>query len=219
MSYTTVQNKLSECNHFIDSKKYKERKGDGFVGNGFEEFLGISENNNRYSDLENLELKTKDINKSCLVTLFTSGKQDGNFKVPKGYFLKTYGKGNIDFMANLSNLRIIVLEDDTVQLVDTLKNKVLYEIFRSELEPLFINKLKNLLIAYYIKKGDMNIITCTRYFKNFSSDKFFNLIRTGKITISLRDSGDHDHGTAFRISDGRIHEVYESNETKMWVKK
>ena len=61
MSYTTIQYKLSECNHFIDSKKYKERKGDGFVGNGFEEFLGISENNKRHSDLEGLELKTKDL--------------------------------------------------------------------------------------------------------------------------------------------------------------
>ena len=53
--------------------KYTRNQGDsyGLLGNIFEDFLGLTENNLRMPDYKNIELKTKNINSQSFVSLFS----------------------------------------------------------------------------------------------------------------------------------------------------
>ena len=76
-----------------------QRKGDGAVGNTFEDELGLKENNIAAPDLKNYELKVKRKGASGLQTLFN---KEGEWQMKQIEFLEEYGFPHTKYIGEIS---------------------------------------------------------------------------------------------------------------------
>ena len=87
--------------------KYTRSQGDsdGLLGNIFEDFLGLTENNLRMPDYKNIELKTKNINSQSFVSLF-SIRPNSCKNIPT-ILREKYGSPEQEGLPNILNTRVL----------------------------------------------------------------------------------------------------------------
>lgn len=230
--------KFVKSRKWIDYKRI-QGKSDGLLGNIFEDLIGLKENNKRTSDYFDIEIKTKNLKSSSLVSLFcysidsiknSSSKIREEFGVEdetsyKKIFNSTikYGewnthRGGYSFrLEEKDDKRLYLKIMKTIEnyLVDQDKYYWSYEKIQN-----LIGKIKN---CFYVE-GEINKQTkqvkyskATLY-KNANFKKFWDLLKTKDITVDFRigiyKSGKnkgktHDHGTPFRIKKNKLEDLYE----------
>jgi hypothetical protein len=202
---------------------YWIRGGDGVLGSSLEFHLGIIENNNNTPDLDFAELKTKQIARSAMDTLFSCGtrkptkkKPVANWKIPdKHYLRKKFGTGYQDITMDRENkhgLRLF-LENESI-VVKEKDGLIIYEKPINEIERDFLSKLKNQCYVELERVGTKQMrIVRTTICKNASFEKLLVKFAEGKIKLENRVGEDgHDHGTAFRGQKRIVTELYETIE-------
>ena len=207
----------------------KSENNDGAIGNTFEKYLGVKENNLKDADFEDWEIKTKKQFSKTATTLFSLKPS----YPPKGdrYMLDKFGEADEDF-PNCKNLNTSIychkanqyygnnfyqleLSDDKITLVVKDKNQTVFD------KNVYWNftdikksakKLKNTVIITAEKKEINNKI----HFKyieikaliNFQFEKLIDSFKSGTIYYEHRWSPDktgakrgkdHNHGGGFRI--------------------
>jgi hypothetical protein len=194
----------------------KTDHNDGAIGNTFEFYLGVKENNLRDSDFDGWEIKTKKKFSKTATTLFSRKPTE-----PKGgdkYMLDKYGVPDQTFPAckNLNTsiyankwcsyyqkfkykLELDKSQNKLIMLVKNMKDKLIDDSVYWSFNDLMLGakKLKNTFVVQAEKKLINNkysfkYINADAYY-NFSFDKFLDSIENGVIRYEHRWSPDK-HG-------------------------
>ena len=206
------------------------RTGDTGIGYTLETLLGIKENNDAGADIHGVgELKAKRKGTGSKTTLFTCSPIwiERKAQVIEDYGWIDEGKNRINFYTTLfgnkynsHNLKLEI-EQETMVFIDG-DGKRLGEWLFDDLKIKLDNKLKNLLLVTADTKRQSGKTyfhyNKAQYFTDYSSDKFFDMIRNGKIVIEprlhiSRDSGRiRDSGVAVRISEKNMLDFYRNRQ-------
>lgn len=206
------------------------RTGNTGIGYTLETLLGIEENNDSGADIYGVgELKAKRRNTSSRTTLITCSPVwiQSKVQIIKDYGWNDEKKNRINFYTtlygnkyNTHNLKLKA-EQEAVVFIDG-NGKRLGEWLFSDLKPKLDNKLKNLLLVTADTKKQSGKTYFhyneAKYFTNYSSDTFFDMIRAGKIVVETRlyvsrASGKiRDRGIAFRISENNMFDLYQNKQ-------
>lgn len=154
MNKQNIIDKFNEKNIYIIPEEYLKRGWDGILGNSIEEILGIKENNNTSSDLENYEVKTKKNNSNSKITLFNRGNRRKTEKdpylhwnVPLSYILESFNTGYVDVNINTNKHNLCLeVNSDTIEIIQYPNNKKLYQIYLNDLDNILKTKLKNIIL-------------------------------------------------------------------------
>lgn len=211
---------------------------DGLLGNIFEDFLGLTENNLRMPDYKNIELKTKNINSQSFVSLF-SVRPNSCKNIPT-ILREKYGSPEEEGSPNILNTRVLFekwnthrngysfklskLDNKLFINIKSISSEELLDNFQyywniDDIEKIFNSKIKN---SAYItgeinKETKMVKFEKINIFKNADFKKFIELLKNNDICVEFRigvyKSGikkgkTHDHGTAFRIKKSNFSELY-----------
>lgn len=220
----------------------KNSSNDGILGNALEDFLGVKENNKKKPDYDNYEIKTKKNFSNSDISLFCcsidstkranteirekfgdidneSNKKIFNFTVKYevwsshrvGYSYKLELKDNKLFLK--------IKDEKTNQIIDN-------EMYHWTFDKIMKNfqKIKN--ISYfegeYNKNSNQVKFNKMTIYENVNFSKFIDLFNKGYIVVDFRigvyKSGKrigmtHDHGTAFRIKESKLMNIFDKRET------
>lgn len=220
-----VQKKLSE----IKKKGYVKslRKGPTGIGYTLETLLKIKENNISSPDLGEVELKAQRENHSGMTTLFTFNNKAWKMKPLDA--IKNYGSVDKDgrmgmyytmgMKPNSAGLFLSINEE--VVSIRNIDGNIIAEWKLSEIEKRFESKVKNvLLVKAKVEERDgieYFLFDRARLLSQGTSKSILkNQFENEQILIDLRlhDKGTmaRNHGTAFRIFENDIDELYEKIE-------
>ena len=211
MDITQLKEKLSDINRrgYVVSK----RKGNTGIGYTLENLLGVEENNLRTPDLGNIELKSRRIKSTSLLTMFTFNYSI--WKIEQEELIKQYGYYKDGRWAlyttvkNKPNNRgfYIKIEQDYVRLYH---EDGLCAI-EWQLEGL-IDDLKNKLSNVLLVEADSRKVEENEEFwykeahllTGIIVEKFLEYIKNGTIAVDLRmhinkNGVVRNHGTGFRL--------------------
>ena len=193
-----------------------QRKGDGAVGNTFENELGLKENNIAAPDIEGNEVKVKRKGASGLQTLFN---KEGEWQMKQIEFLEEYGFPHTKYIGEMSgqstitkspNKRGFYYESDDDYLYVKVNDVIVVRWDWCKLVEAFGNKFPNCIKVLAETKKE-NGIEYFHYdeaylFKGTTKEKFRDLIEDDLISIDFRlytqynkNKGIRNRGTAFRI--------------------
>lgn len=202
-----------------------QRKGDGAVGNTFEDELGLQENNIAGPDIEGNELKAARRGAGGKQTLFT---KEGDWVVPQRDYVETYGfphttkigemSGQSTVTKTVNNRGLsIVTTDDYCAVVygDTIIVKWDWETLVNQFAKKFPACVK--VFADVEKRDGVEYFHYNEAYRFIGTDK--NLFRTAiendMIAIDIRMRTQNmigkslrNRGTAFRINHGRMEELF-----------
>lgn len=202
-----------------------QRKGDGAVGNTFEDELGLQENNIAGPDIEGNELKAARRGAGGKQTLFT---KEGDWVVPQRDYVETYGfphttkigemSGQSTVTKTVNNRGLsIVTTDDYCAVVygDTIIVKWDWETLVNQFAKKFPACVK--VFANVEKRDGVEYFHYNEAYRFIGTDK--NLFRTAiendMIAIDIRMRTQNmigkslrNRGTAFRINHGRMEELF-----------
>lgn len=210
------------------------RRGPTGIGKTLEDLLYITENNISGADLDHLgELKSARNGQTSMVTLFTKSPKPPRVN---GTLLQTYGYINPNrasrnilhttisgtnyntvnstpygFKAEVVGTRLYLLSDSPNQVEAYWEREDLREAFDRKLPRLIFVKANTSGIG---ANEEFHFVEAY-YLEGFSFENFESLIESGVIKIDIRigqypDGRTHDHGTAFRIMNDRIDDLFES---------
>ena len=187
---------------------------DGVYGRKYEKEKGVKENNDQGSDLPNLELKSKKPGSKSRDTLFSKEpKWDTNgivsrskdlldlYKNPDGKLntTMTYGKpNNVGFYISDSD------DSEHLCVYHTEHKQPIGRYVWSEILSTAATKLKNVNKAVF---HDEKRYTENKY-RGFSPAKFRSLLQEGGIVVEFRMRVGKNRGTAFRVNQDRLKELY-----------
>lgn len=212
------------------------RSGNTGIGKTLEDLLGIDENNIPGPNATMLELKSARKNVSSMLTLFTksplprgansvllqrfgynSARGDNRKELHTTVNAKDYNqlKGKHGFKIDIKKDRInlITPRDETLGYWD-----------KETLKKCFEKKLPKLL---YVKAKTRGRGSNEEFWFNeawllsgFSFENFLNLLRDRVVFVDIRigqysDGRTHDHGTAFRVSPGKLDLCFEHRKRIM----
>lgn len=202
------------------------RQGDTGVGHTLEQEIGLTENNISGPDLENIELKAQRKNSSSKITLFTLDK--GAWKVNQRDLILEYGyidsKGRRSLYCTVSNRPnpqnlYTVLMENKFCLFHT-SGKLIAEWRIESLVDAFSTKMPNLILVIadcrLDSKGKEEFwYNEVYYLEGVDRNKFVEFLRNGVITVDLRmhlkrNNTVRNHGTAFRIEEKNLPELFSS---------
>ena len=202
-----------------------QRKGDGAVGNTFEDELGLQENNILGPDIEGNELKAARRGAGGKQTLFT---KEGDWVVPQRDYVETYGfphttkigemSGQSTVTKTVNNRGLsIVTTDDYCAVVygDTIIVKWDWETLVNQFAKKFPACVK--VFANVEKRDGVEYFHYNEAYRFIGTDK--NLFRTAiendMIAIDIRMRTQNmigkslrNRGTAFRINHSRMEELF-----------
>ena len=202
-----------------------QRKGDGAVGNTFEDELGLQENNIAGPDIEGNELKAARRGAGGKQTLFT---KEGDWVVPQRDYVETYGfphttkigemSGQSTVTKTVNNRGLsIVTTDDYCAVVygDNIIVKWDWETLVNQFAKKFPACVK--VFANVEKRDGVEYFHYNEAYRFIGTDK--NLFRTAiendMIAIDIRMRTQNmigkslrNRGTAFRINHGRMVELF-----------
>lgn len=202
-----------------------QRKGDGAVGNTFEDELGLQENNIAGPDIEGNELKAARRGAGGKQTLFT---KEGDWVVPQRDYVETYGfphttkigemSGQSTVTKTVNNRGLsIVTTDDYCAVVygDTIIVKWDWETLVNQFAKKFPACVK--VFANVEKRDGVEYFHYNEAYRFIGTDK--NLFRTAiendMIAIDIRMRTQNmigkslrNRGTAFRINHSRMEELF-----------
>lgn len=202
-----------------------QRKGDGAVGNTFEDELGLQENNIAGPDIEGNELKAARRGAGGKQTLFT---KEGDWVVPQRDYVETYGfphttkigemSGQSTVTKTVNNRGLsIVTTDDYCAVVygDTIIVKWDWETLVNQFAKKFPACVK--VFADVEKRDGVEYFHYNEAYRFIGTDK--NLFRTAiendMIAIDIRMRTQNmigkslrNRGTAFRINHSRMEELF-----------
>lgn len=202
-----------------------QRKGDGAVGNTFEDELGLQENNIAGPDIEGNELKAARRGAGGKQTLFT---KEGDWVVPQRDYVETYGfphttkigemSGQSTVTKTVNNRGLsIVTTDDYCAVVygDTIIVKWDWETLVNQFAKKFPACVK--VFANVEKRDGVEYFHYNEAYRFIGTDK--NLFRTAiendMIAIDIRmrtqkmiGKSLRNRGTAFRINHSRMEELF-----------
>ncbi|MGI8468945.1 MAG: MvaI/BcnI family restriction endonuclease [Pyrinomonadaceae bacterium] len=190
-------------------KSNRTAKNDGAIGNTFEDYLGVRENNLKDPDFEGFEVKSKKELTTSYLSLFTKspshpkaanaflknkfGQSDGDFPALKKLNSSIFGhRWNSLYGSYKMKLEVDKREKKLILLVndynDNLISNAVYWSFE-ELE-----KAASKISSLFFVSASTNIIEDVRYFHynsakvflNFDFDKFLTAIKNGKIMFDIR---------------------------------
>lgn len=223
--------KLNEINKMGYIKTH--RSGPTGIGKTLEDLLGITENNISNSDLEDLgELKSCRNNQLSMVTLFTKSPSPPKVNTT---LLETYGyydpnrRGRKILHTTINGINYnsingtpygfkVELEGDRLYLKTNFPKKVDAYWEKDDLKKSFERKLPKLIFVKANSRGvgkneEFHFVEAYQL-EGFSFEKFVDLITNGIIKIDIRigqypDGRTHDHGTAFRVINNYIDELFD----------
>lgn len=193
-----------------------QRKGDGAVGNTFEDELGLQENNIAGPDIEGNELKVKRATASGLQTLFN---KEGEWQMTQIEFLEGYGFPHTKYVGEKTaqstvkktpNKRGYYFETDEEHLYVKCKDVTIVKWNWTQLIEQFGKKFPN-CIKVLAETKKIEGVEYFHYnkaylFKGTTKEKFKELIEEDVISIDFRlytqynkGKGVRNRGTAFRI--------------------
>lgn len=230
MTLEEIKSKLTYLKNLGFIKPVYEHSGG--IGNTVEKYLGIKENNISLPDLGLIELKTKQVDSSSMLTLLS------NQPLPKGsaralfnaynqlskedkikrLYTTFYGnqENNRGFKATFNNDKLVVINPKKIEsywLTEDLINKI-------------ISKVNQILLVFARKKGkkkDNNVMF--HYFEahllsGLTREKIKSAIKNGKLKFDIRIGADitgkkigiyHDHGTGIRIHKSDYPSLFEKD--------
>ena len=208
-----------------------QRKGDGAVGNTFENELGLKENNIAAPDIEGNEIKVKRKGASGLQTLFN---KEGKWQMKQIEFLKRFGfphtqkKGELSGYSTITkkpNKQRYYYESDNNYLYVKVGDVIIVKWDWDELVEQFGKKFPNCIKVLAETKKE-NGIEYFHYneaylFKGTTKEKFRELIEDDLITIDFRlrtryneGKSVRNHGTGFRIKHEDMDKLFVKEEIK-----
>ena len=211
MDITQLKEKLSDIN--LMGYVVSLRKGNTGIGYTLETLLGVEENNLRTPDFGNIELKSRRIKSTSLLTMFTFNysiwkieqeeliKQYGYYKDGRWALYTTaknkpnnrgfYVKVEQDYVRLYHEDGLCAIEWELERLINDLKNK-------------FLNVL--LVEADNHKSGENEEFWYKKahLLTGIIVEKFLEYIKNGTIAVDLRmhinkNGGVRNHGTGFRL--------------------
>ncbi len=196
------------------------RPNDTGIGKTLEDLLDIQENNLRFPDVGNVELKTKRIDSVSMLTLATKSPE------PKGINRVLFEKYKYKDKEGCYNLHSTVygsrynpqgfkisLEDSKLILENKQRIECFYPI--SIFQDVLVSKSNKILLVFAETKGERKTIKEKFHFteayllSDLNLDKFQKAVQQDKLKVDIRigayRSGKnkgkyHDHGTGFRIN-------------------
>jgi hypothetical protein len=127
LDFNKINNEFLRIKSLGFIKSNRTAKNDGAIGNTFEDYLGVQENNLKDPDFAGFEVKSKRELTSSYLSLFT--KSPSGPKGANAYLKNTFGKPDEDF-PEVKKLNSSVFAHRWNSLYD--KNKLKLEINRSE---------------------------------------------------------------------------------------
>lgn len=222
-------------------KKIKEkgeiktlRKGPTGVGHTLEQLLGLKENNLKLPDLGNYELKAIRKNTTNPITLFTKepvffGRSAAKYLVEEfGY--ETLREGSIKELyvtvsyqkPNKQGFKFEIDKKDNTLFLDNVNKKIpkIYWTY-DQLKDAADNKLKSLILvladSYNEGLNETFYYNEAYILEGFSFINFLEAIKNDYVKLDLRihikqNGSIRNHGTAFRIQQNKIMEIYDKRD-------
>tara|TARA_X000000368_G_C22993934_1_gene695700 strand:+ start:52 stop:795 length:744 start_codon:yes stop_codon:yes gene_type:complete len=212
---------------FVENVKSDDN--DGAIGNTFEHYLGVKENNLKDADFEGWEIKTKKQYSKTATTLFS--KKPSFPEKGDRYMLNKFGEADEDF-PNCTNLNTTIycnkikqyynnyfyqleLKEDQINLIVKDKNKKIFDnkvYWKFEHLIAGSKKLKNTIIVtakkeIFKNKINFKYISFTALI-NFKFENLIDAFKNGRVVYEHRWSPDktgdnkgkdHNHGGGFRV--------------------
>jgi len=231
MTFEELKVKLKEIKNHGYIKTH--RVGQTGVGKTLEDLLGIEENNIPGPNAMGLiEIKSARKNSKSMLTLFTKSP------LPRGInseLLKRFGYFDPERKEKVLHTTVngvffnkiqdndgfkVEIENDRLNLICK-SNEIVAYWEETILKKSFEKKLGKLLYVKAEVRGDGKEeefwYNEAYLLKNFSFDKFKELIRKGDILIDIRigrypNGKTHDHGTAFRVFPDKLDLCFEKRE-------
>lgn len=202
---------------FVKSNRPNNR--DGGIGNTFEDYLGVQENNLRESDFEGFEIKSKRQFNSSYLTLFSKSPthpvgangilkdkygecRDPQFPQLKKLYASIFGhRESLVYNKYLMKLEVLYPNNLlNLKIKDELHNTYDEVIWSFDELILGSSKMKNLFVVF----ADEKIIDGVRHYHylngeiyfNFNFDKFLKSIENGVIMFDIR-IGVHKTGSNY----------------------
>lgn len=230
-------------NRFFEIKKMgwveSHRYNDTGIGKTFEDLMGITENNKRKPDFENIEIKTQRFDSNSDVTLFSLNPTHGKNRD----IYNTYGvvgdTGYKEFHTTLKSNKFNTYKNDKGFKLEIKSNAnridIIYKDFNSGAEKRiadysFKNLKKNFnkinVLAFikakskkeqgheYFKYDELILYTNTSFdiFLNLAESKIVFEFRLGVYKSGKRKGKYHDHGNAFRCNERYLSELYNKRQ-------
>ena len=192
---------------FIKSNRVNTNSGS--IGNTFEDYLGVKENNLRDPDFEGFEVKSQRKFAGSKVSLFT--KSPTNPKNANSYLKETFGRGDSKFptlkalhasvfgnrwslVYNAYKMKMVVnRECERVELLITsINDEILSDNVYWSFEDLksALNKMSSLfvVVASHRKEGDIEYFhyNSATVYHNLDFDKFLKVLEDGFIMFDIR---------------------------------
>jgi hypothetical protein len=201
----------------VKKVKYEVQKrlnDDGLFGRKYEKEKGVKENNDQGSDLPNLELKSKKPGSKSRDTLFSKEpKWDTSGVVSRSkdlldLYKNTDGKLNTTMTYEKPNKVGFYISNsidaEHLYVYHTEHREPIGRYVWSEILSTAATKLKNVNKAVF---HDEKRYTENKY-RGFSSTKFRSLLQEGGIVVEFRMRVGKNRGTAFRVNQDRLKELY-----------
>ena len=96
LDFNKIKNEFQRIKSLGFVKSNRSSKNDGAIGNTFEDYLGVRENNLKDPDFAGFEVKSKRELTSSYLSLFT--KSPSSPKGANAYLKNTFGKNDEDFI-------------------------------------------------------------------------------------------------------------------------
>ncbi len=201
-------------------KSLRPSNKDGGIGNTFEDYLGVTENNLRLPDFEGFEVKSKRAFNTSYITLFSKSPshpkganailkdkfgevRDPDFPLLKKLYASIFGNrsglvyNNFYMKLNVDRKsRKLILH-----ITDKITNEVYDEVYWDfDVLEYASSKMKSLFVVYANQK-EIDDVYHYHYekatiFLNFNFDKFIDCVENGKIMFDIR-IGVHKSGSNY----------------------
>lgn len=211
------------------------RSSDTAIGHTLETTMGLKENNVEEYDFTYkgvpVELKAQRIDSNSNITLFTFEPQKG--KISDKILIEKYGYTDSEGRpalkitmkcGEMNNQGFGIEIDETKKTVNInhLKDGTIWFYTFSDIFEKLKKKMADRLLLVFAQsetRKDIEYFHYIRaqYLQNLKLDNFIELIKDKRIVIEfrmhLRENGTaRNHGTAFRIDESNLKEIYESKE-------
>ncbi len=212
--YTKVEQSVSVCNfQYIAAS----RSGPTAAGHTWETELGVVENNSKEADDNGMEYKTHRNKANNLITLLTCNPPKTN-----RVLLDTYGKKNSKgfnalYSETPSTPFTITRETTGLVISDPITQETLGGWDIPTIKENIQNKLSTMVLVKYDRKRIRGLThfqyTSGVMYTEFNLDKFMLAMDSGIVKTCWRlkykeDGSIRDHGTAFRIQESLLGEIY-----------
>ena len=230
MTFKAIIKKIEKIKKLGWIKTEFPKNKNGGAGNTIEKLLNIKENNISLPDLGKIELKTMNIkgSSSKMLSLFNFNNKVWRMKQLEA--IKKYGSKNkngrmgiyytLTTRPNSAGLFINVKEKQII--IQSVNGEILIEFPVKSIVQKFNQKVKSVLLVYFKREErdgqDYFLYEKAKFLSGGTNEKnIISNIKNDLITIDLRlhprknKSGGYtsrNHGTAFRIKDSNLQELY-----------